>query len=54
MLEKTVRCPICGQPYKVYSHTTADQSACPVCVHKAERLSKPKWVPSGGFLLPIR
>lgn len=32
----TVKCPICGKPYKWYSHTTADQSACPKCVREAE------------------
>lgn len=35
--ERTVRCPICGAPYKVYSMTVADQSACPACVGEAER-----------------
>jgi endogenous inhibitor of DNA gyrase (YacG/DUF329 family) len=34
--ERTVKCPICGEPYKVYAYTTADQSACPQCVRKAE------------------
>ena len=31
----TVKCPICGKPYKWYSHTVADQSACPKCVAEA-------------------
>lgn len=31
----TVKCPICGKPYKWYSHTVADQSACPKCVSEA-------------------
>lgn len=32
----TVKCPICGRPYKWYSHTVADQTACPKCVSEAE------------------
>ena len=36
-MEKTIKCPICGQPYKFYSFSSADQSACPSCVSKAER-----------------
>jgi len=32
----TVKCPICGKPYKWYSHTVADQTACPDCVREAE------------------
>jgi hypothetical protein len=35
--EQTVKCPICGDPYKVYNMTTADQSACPQCIAKAAR-----------------
>jgi hypothetical protein len=38
-MEQTVKCPICGEPYKVYSHTVADQSACPKCVAKATQNS---------------
>jgi len=34
---RTVRCPICGEPYKFYAHSAADQSACPRCVRRAER-----------------
>jgi uncharacterized paraquat-inducible protein A len=37
MTEQTVRCPICREPYKVYSMTTRDQSACPDCVAKVEK-----------------
>ena len=33
-MEQTLKCPICGEPYKGYSHTTVDQSACPKCVAK--------------------
>lgn len=41
-MQGTVKCPICGRPYKWYSMTVADQSACPVCVGEAERrLSHP-------------
>ena len=35
-LDKTVKCPICGRPYKFYAFTAADQSACPKCVAEAE------------------
>ncbi len=37
MNEKTVKCPICGEPYKIYGMFVGDQSACPECVKKAER-----------------
>lgn len=37
---KTVRCPICGRPYKVYSHYAGDQSACPICREEAEQLMR--------------
>ena len=37
----TLKCPICGEPYKWYSHTVADQSACPKCVAKAEGTDRP-------------
>jgi endogenous inhibitor of DNA gyrase (YacG/DUF329 family) len=33
---KTVKCPICGRPYKFYSMLAGDQSACPECRRKAE------------------
>jgi len=33
---RTLRCPICGKPYKFRAHTVADQSACPACVREAE------------------
>lgn len=36
MNEQTIKCNICGKPYKVYSMTTADQTACPECVREAE------------------
>ena len=35
-MKGTVKCPICGKPYKWYSHTVADQSACPKCVSYAD------------------
>lgn len=41
-LDRTVKCPICGEPYKTYSHTVADQSACPDCVNKAEKKIRSK------------
>lgn len=41
-MEQTVKCPICGKPYKFYAHSAADQSACPTCVREAERaVSRP-------------
>jgi len=43
MTEQTVRCKICGRPYKFYAHSAADQSACPKCVYEAE--NKMRWVP---------
>jgi len=36
-MENTKKCPICGKPYKTFSHTAADQSACPKCVREAEK-----------------
>lgn len=36
MTEWTVKCSICGAPYKVYLFSAADQSACPDCIRKAE------------------
>lgn len=32
----TVKCPICGRPYKFMPFSAADQSACPKCVQEAE------------------
>jgi len=40
-MEQTIRCKICGKPYKVYSHYAGDQSACPECVRQAEVNSWP-------------
>ena len=42
MTEKTVKCPICRRPYKVYANYAGDQSACPVCVKAAENITAPK------------
>ena len=36
-MQGTVKCSICGRPYKWYSMTVADQPACPTCVEIAER-----------------
>lgn len=33
---KTVKCPLCGKPYKFFSFLARDQSACPKCVKEAE------------------
>lgn len=35
LTERTIKCPICGKPYKVYAFSAADQSACPSCVTAA-------------------
>jgi endogenous inhibitor of DNA gyrase (YacG/DUF329 family) len=43
MNEQTVKCPICGEPYKFMPFYAGDQSACPDCVRKAEKKSRPKW-----------
>lgn len=42
MSEMTVKCHICGKPYKVYMFTVADQSACPECVQEAQRATSRK------------
>lgn len=36
MTEQTVKCPIYGKPYKIYTYSAADQSACPACVIASE------------------
>lgn len=41
-MEQTVKCHICGKPYKFYAYSAADQSACPDCVAKAEQNNKGK------------
>jgi len=40
---KTVKCPICGKPYKFYPWKVGDQSACPECVAKAEKQIDSNW-----------
>lgn len=35
MKEQTVKCPVCGDPYKIYPDITNDQSACPSCIAEA-------------------
>lgn len=37
MIDQTLKCRICGSPYKFYSMKVGDQSACPRCVAEAER-----------------
>jgi endogenous inhibitor of DNA gyrase (YacG/DUF329 family) len=37
MYERTIKCPICGRPYKTYPSYAGDQSACPRCRKEAER-----------------
>ncbi len=41
--DKTVKCPICGEPYKVMMFYAGDQSACPKCRNKAEDNMRGKW-----------
>lgn len=36
MIPQTMKCPVCGRPYKVYSHYAGDQTACPECRREAE------------------
>lgn len=33
---QTVKCNICGRPYKFYAFMAGDQSACPSCRSQAE------------------
>lgn len=40
MTEQTIKCRICGKPYKFYMFSAADQSACPACVAAADRAVK--------------
>ncbi len=47
MDETTVKCKICGKPYKVYAFFVGDQSACPDCIREANRNST-KYTQSGG------
>lgn len=35
--EKTVKCPLCGEPYMIYMYYAGDQSACPSCRQKAKK-----------------
>lgn len=44
-MEQTVKCPICGRPYKVYDMYMGDQSACPTCREEAKKNMIPsiKW-----------
>ena len=35
--DQTVKCPICGRPYKVMMFYAGDQSACPSCRAEADR-----------------
>lgn len=45
--EKTLKCPICGDPYKFYPFFVGDQTACPDCVEKAEAKERKRrgWKP---------
>ena len=44
MSERTVKCPICGRPYKVYAYYVGDQSACWKCRRKADEMEPKRWV----------
>ncbi len=35
--EKTIQCPVCKEPYKIYLYFVGDQSACSQCIRKAEQ-----------------
>lgn len=41
--ERTVKCPICGEPYVFYPFFAGDQSACRSCREKARR---DQWEPA--------
>ena len=47
--ESTAQCPICGRPYKVYSHYAGDQSACGQCRAFASGPGDPVTYPSIPF-----
>ena len=34
---KTVKCPICGEPYIIMMFYAGDQSACPRCRERARK-----------------
>lgn len=42
MMEKTVKCSICGKPYVFMPYYDSDQSACPKCRLEA-RKHEPTW-----------
>jgi hypothetical protein len=44
MTEHTIKCRICGRPYKFYAHKCGDQSACPACIRAAEKEIQQDWV----------
>lgn len=46
MLDRTMRCPICGMPYVFYSFYAGDQSACRRCktlARQDESELRPPW-----------
>jgi endogenous inhibitor of DNA gyrase (YacG/DUF329 family) len=43
MNKRTVKCPICGKPYKVYAFYAGDQSACPKCRTEAAAQETKEW-----------
>lgn len=44
-LDRTIKCPHCGELYKAYTFSAADQSACPSCVQKADSNMNRKQLP---------
>lgn len=40
MTSGTMKCPVCGRPYKWYGMKAGDQSACPRCVQTAEAATR--------------
>ena len=36
----TVKCPICGRPYHIWSTKCGDQSACPICQKEADKVNR--------------
>ena len=43
MNNKTIKCPICGKPYVIFTFYANDQSACPECREEARKHLKDNW-----------
>lgn len=48
IMEQTIKCPICGEPYVAYGHYAGDQSACSDCRMKASR-NRGQWKTDQSF-----